>query len=654
LEFVSTWIDDRYVFVNKKFTILQACEKVYKDIPRFCYHEKLSIAGNCRMCLVEASNSKKLVASCAMNISQDVQIYTNTLRIKAARESVLEFLLLNHPLDCPICDQGGECDLQDLTFIYGSDRGRAYEITKRAVEDKNLGILIKTIMTRCIHCTRCVRFMEEATQTYKLGVTGRGNSMEIGTYIESFLHNPLSANIVDICPVGALTSKPYAFTNRPWELESWESFDLQDSLGSSIRIDTYGNKVVRILPVSNPFINEDWITNVARFSYDALDAQRLLSPMIKVYQNNIFSYVKTSWLYTFSYIKSTFERLNFRNVNNILDVSFLDIESLIAWKDLIHGLGMSMNSKNYGDKLLDIRSNFLFEPVISDLEDIQNVLCVGVEMLPIIRLRLKNSELFYIGNSSNKKSVGHYSVLSKLASGMSSFCKKMLKKGCLILYGLEELANSSLLNIIEKKTKVRTSLLQWKAGFIGALDIGIPYNLGIDFGQNTWNYFVHSEESKKVKGFTIFQGYHGGKQKENVILPTKNFMEKTGIYSNTEGAFFETRKVSTESKNMRSDWEIFSALLLFLMKSLRKKGGVIYGKLKKIRNRLGQVAPLRYFNKFYSIRFYKGKAVSLLLANKELTDNNEENYYIKNNFLKNSRILTHYIVSIYKTHFTYA
>jgi NADH dehydrogenase (ubiquinone) Fe-S protein 1 len=281
---ISFKLNDFQYTINNKLTLIQACLKNKVDVPRFCFHEKLSIAGNCRMCLVEDLKQVKPLASCAVNVSNSMSIYTNTIKVKKARESVLEFLLANHPLDCPICDQGGECDLQDQSIVFGSDRGRFYEF-KRSVEDKDCGPLIKTIMNRCIHCTRCVRFSNEIAGVNILGVTGRGSKMEIGFYIEKIMSSELSGNIIDLCPVGALTSKPFAFTSRPWELKSYNSIDVLDSFHSNIRIDIRGTKIMRILPRTNSSINEDWITDKIRFSYDGFRRQRLYDPMIKVSNN---------------------------------------------------------------------------------------------------------------------------------------------------------------------------------------------------------------------------------------------------------------------------------------------------------------------------------------------------------------------------------
>jgi NADH dehydrogenase (ubiquinone) Fe-S protein 1 len=267
LETITVTVDGESVQIPKGATVLHACDAAGIDVPRFCYHQRLSIAGNCRMCLVEVTKSPKPVASCAMPAMPGMEIKTTTELVKRAREGVMEFLLANHPLDCPICDQGGECDLQDQSMIYGSDRSRFTEM-KRGVEDKELGPLVKTVMTRCIHCTRCVRFAKEVAGVEDLGTTGRGRDTEIGTYVSKLFNSELSGNVIDLCPVGALTSKPYAFTARPWELKMTESFDVSDALGSAIRVDTKGTEVMRITPRLNEEVNEEWISDKARFQYD--------------------------------------------------------------------------------------------------------------------------------------------------------------------------------------------------------------------------------------------------------------------------------------------------------------------------------------------------------------------------------------------------
>ena len=275
---ISLYIDNVPVSVKKNSTVLQACDSLGIDVPRFCFHERLLIAGNCRMCLVEIEKSPKPVASCALPVSEGMKVFTKTPLVKKAQEGVLEFLLLNHPLDCPICDQGGECDLQDQAMIFGSDSSRFYEY-KRGVEDKNCGPLIKTIMTRCIHCTRCVRFSTEIAGVPDLGTLGRGTHTQIGTYLEKTLSSELSGNIIDLCPVGALTSKPYAFKARSWELKSINSVDTMDSCGSNIVLSVKGSEVMRVLPRLNEDINEEWISDKTRFFYDGLKVQRLSVPL---------------------------------------------------------------------------------------------------------------------------------------------------------------------------------------------------------------------------------------------------------------------------------------------------------------------------------------------------------------------------------------
>lgn len=302
-KFIKIFINDIAVYVKPQTTILQACEKINIYIPRFCYHNQLSVAGNCRMCLVEVEKSPKPVVSCAFPVMNNMKIYTNTPLVKKSKENILEFLLLNHPLDCPICDQGGECDLQDQSLLYGSDKSRFYEY-KRGVEDKNCGPLIKTIMTRCIHCTRCVRFINEMTSFKNLGTTNRSSKVEIGTYFERYLNTEVSGNIIDLCPVGALTSKPYAFIARPWELKSTNTIDVMDGVCSNIKVDTRGLNILRILPRLNKNINEDWISDKTRFFFDGLKYQRLLNVWSKSKLNKN-KFLKSFFLNDLVSLKST-------------------------------------------------------------------------------------------------------------------------------------------------------------------------------------------------------------------------------------------------------------------------------------------------------------------------------------------------------------
>ncbi len=339
---INLTIDGIDVQVTEGSSVLQACEVLGLEIPRFCFHERLLIAGNCRMCLVEIEKSPKPQASCAIPVMPGMKVFTNTPLVKKAREGVLEFLLLNHPLDCPICDQGGECDLQDQAMIYGSDRSRFME-RKRGVEDKNLGPLIKTIMTRCIHCTRCVRFATEVAGVEVLGTTARGIDTEIGTYVEKMFKSELSGNVIDLCPVGALTSKPYAFTSRPWELRNTESIDTLDSVGSNIRIDARGTEIMRIIPRLNEDINEEWISDKTRFSYDGLKRQRLTQPMVRKDGN----LVPVDWLEAFTYISKKLKTVDSQSMSGVLGGS-VDMETAFALKEFFQSKGSFSISSEFG------------------------------------------------------------------------------------------------------------------------------------------------------------------------------------------------------------------------------------------------------------------------------------------------------------------
>lgn len=357
-------------------SVLQACELAGIQIPRFCYHDRLSVAGNCRMCLVELEKAPKPIASCAYPVMKGMRILPDSEKSKKAREGVMEFLLANHPLDCPICDQGGECDLQDQSMMYGSDRSRFKE-TKRAVEDKNIGPLIKTIMTRCIQCTRCVRFGDEIAGVPDLGTTGRGNDMQIGTYVEKMFKSELSGNVIDICPVGALTSKPYAFTARPWETRKTESVDVMDAVGCNIVVSNRTGEVLRILPRLNEEINEEWISDKTRFAYDGLKRQRLTQPMVKTGSGKI---VTAAWEDALMMVA---EKINATKPEEIAAVAggFADAEALIAMKDLLNTIGSEglcteeifpMNGAG-----TDLRSNYLLNSTINGIEEADLILLIG-------------------------------------------------------------------------------------------------------------------------------------------------------------------------------------------------------------------------------------------------------------------------------------
>ncbi len=381
-------INGSEIEVSDGMTILQACEEAGIEIPRFCYHDRLSIAGNCRMCLVDVEGSPKPVASCAMPINEGMSIHTNTQSVKKAREGVMEFLLINHPLDCPVCDQGGECDLQDQTIAFGPENSR-FEENKRAVEEKHMGPLIKTYMTRCIHCTRCIRFADEVAGVNQLGAVNRGENMEITTYLEKTLDSELSANIVDLCPVGALTSKPYQFEARPWELKKTETIDVMDAVGSNIRVDTYGWKVKRVLPVLNEDINEEWISDKTRYACDGLLNQRLDTPYIK--KNNKLEQV--SWEETFSQLKKLVMDSDPDEIAFLVG-DFIDLETSYLIKKLSEDLSIkAVDGRQEGCKVpFNHRSQFLFNSKIKGIDETDCILMIGTntrEEAAIINSRIR-------------------------------------------------------------------------------------------------------------------------------------------------------------------------------------------------------------------------------------------------------------------------
>ena len=381
-------VNETDVEVEEGLTVLQVCEQVGVEIPRFCYHEKLSIAGNCRMCLVEIEKSPKPVASCAMPIADGMNIKTNTPLVDNARKGVMEFLLANHPLDCPVCDQGGECDLQDQSMFYGIDKSR-YKENKRHVPEKYMGPLIKTQMTRCIHCTRCIRFATEVAGVPELGAIGRGEDMQITTYLEKSMESELSGNVIDLCPVGALTSKPYVFEARPWELKKTETIDVMDAVGSNIRVDTYGWEVKRILPVINEDINEEWISDKTRYACDGIKNQRLDTPYIKI--KNKFE--KVSWNTAF---KKIVEHINQTSSEKIAGLTgdLTNMETLYIFKEFFNKIIKSKNldsrSDNYYINTKD-RRNYIFNSTLNGIEDSDLIILVGTN--PSYEATILNSRI---------------------------------------------------------------------------------------------------------------------------------------------------------------------------------------------------------------------------------------------------------------------
>lgn len=479
---IEVFVNNKSVKIEAGAAIIQACEKVGVTIPRFCYHERLGIAGNCRMCLVEVGGPKP-VASCAMPVMPGMKIQTESKMVKKAREGVMEFLLANHPLDCPVCDQGGECDLQDQSVRFGSDQSRFKEATgKRAVENKDFGPLIKTVMTRCIQCTRCVRFANEIAGSDELGTSGRGNSMEIGTYISQTISSEMSGNIIDLCPVGALTSKPYAFTARPWELKRTESIDVLDAVGSNIRVDSRGAEVMRILPRLNDDINEEWISDKARFTCDGLKRQRLTTPLIK--QGTEF--VAASWP---AALKKIADVLGNAKGSEIFGIAgqLADSESLVALKDLFN----SLDSENLfmeslapiPSGLTDFRSNYTFNRSIAGLEEADVLLLVGTNPrheAPIINTRIRKSflhnglEIGLIGEMPELNyDISHVGLQSSdidnLLNGTHSFSSVFLKaKKPMIIVGQSVFESVDVASTLKKLAKLvekvgKTASPEWKS-----------------------------------------------------------------------------------------------------------------------------------------------------------------------------------------------
>jgi NADH-quinone oxidoreductase subunit G len=601
-------IDGKEIEVPAEFTLLQACEAAGAEIPRFCYHERLSIAGNCRMCLVEVKGGPKPVASCAWGVrdcrpgpkGEPPEISTRSPMVKKAREGVMEFLLINHPLDCPICDQGGECDLQDQAMGYGVDTSRFAE-NKRAVEDKYLGVLVKTSMNRCIQCTRCVRFASEVCGVPEMGATGRGEDMEITTYLESALTSELQGNLVDICPVGALTSKPYAFAARPWELGKTQSIDVMDAVGSAIRIDTRGREVMRILPRVNEAVNEEWISDKTRHVVDGLRAQRLDRPYIR--ENGQLR--TASWSEAFAAIAAKVARSDGKRIGAIAG-DLAAVEEMFALKELLAKLG-SANLAVQGVDAFDPaagRASYIFNPTIAGIEQADALLIVGsnprLEAAVLnarIRKRWRSGQLKIgvIGDKADLTYAYDYlgagtDSLSDLAAAKHSFAE-VLKgaKHPLLLVGAGAAARHDGGAVLALAAKLALQfavkdgwngfgVLHNAASTVGALDIGFaPGKGGLNAAEMTKPgsldvlFSLGADEIKLPDGaFVVYIGTHGdrGAHRADVILPSAAYTEKSGIYVNTEGRVQMANRAAFPPGDAREDWAIIRALSDVLGKRL--------------------------------------------------------------------------------------
>ena len=612
-------IDGKEHDVPQGITLIQACQLAGIEIPRFCYHERLSIAGNCRMCLVEVAGMPKPVASCAMSVNDlrpardgtPPTIITTSETVKKAREGVLEFLLINHPLDCPICDQGGECDLQDQTMAYGFDASR-FQDNKRAVEDKYLGPLIGTYMTRCIHCTRCVRFMTEVAGVEELGAIGRGEDMEITTYLERGLLSNLSGNVVDLCPVGALTSKPYAFMARPWELTKTPSIDTMDALGSAIRVDSRGREVMRILPRVNDAINEEWISDKTRHVWDGLRTQRLDRPYIR--RNG--KLVPADWDEAFKAIAAKLKELDGSRFAAIAG-DLAGVEEMFALKLLADALGSAnIDCRQDGAKLDPGlgRATYLFNSTIAGIDEADAFLLVGTDPhleAPVLNARILKSirhafgarPVGLIGQETDLTYPYDYlgagpETLAEIANGNHPFANKLeAAERPMLILGQGTLARPDGAGVLALAAKAAIAIgaikpaLAWNgfnllhnaAARVGGLDLGfVPGAGGRDVeaildGATQGNieavYLLGADEIDMARlgdAFVIYQGSHGdaGAHRADVILPGAAYTEKSAIYVNTEGRAQMTARATFPPGEAREDWKIVRALSEVLGKTL--------------------------------------------------------------------------------------
>ena len=609
-------VDGMEIDIPNGSSILQACEQAGVEIPRFCYHERLSVAGNCRMCLVEVEKAPKPIASCAYPVADGMVVRTDTAMVRQARRGVMEFLLINHPLDCPICDQGGECDLQDQAYSYGMDHSR-YAENKRAVKDKNLGPLVKTFMTRCIHCTRCVRFSSEVAGVPEMGATSRGEGMEIGTYIEKALTTELSGNLIDICPVGALLNKPYSFVARPWELKKTDTIDVHDALGSNIRVDTRGSEVLRVLPRTNDDVNEEWLADKARFSHDGLKRRRLDKPWMRV--NGKLQ--PATWAQAFGAIASKLSGLPGEKIGAIAG-DLCDAESMVALRDLMVSLGSTNLDCRQDGAALDAsrRELYVFNSTVAGIEEADAILLVGTNPrreAPVLnarirkRLNLGGCPVGVIGAAAELTyPVQHVGdgpdALAALAGAGFGDTLRAAKRP-MVIVGQGALRGPDGAAVLAACHTLAGSLssdwngfnvLQTAAARVGALDLGfVPGPGGLDLAgmmgggvDLLWLLAADEFDTAAIGAgtFVVYQGHHGdrGAARADVILPGSAYTEKNGTYVNTEGRVQRGFLALQPPGEAREDWAILRAFSAVLGKPLP------YDTLAAVRDRLAAVNPV--------------------------------------------------------------
>ena len=615
-------IDGITVEVANGSTILQAAEQAGVEIPRFCYHERLSIAGNCRMCLVEVEKTPpKPIASCGYPVAEGMVVHTDSKMVRNARRGVMEFLLINHPLDCPICDQGGECDLQDQAMGYGMDHSR-YAENKRAVPDKNLGPLVKTSMNRCIHCTRCIRFITEVAGVPDLGATARGEHMEVGTYVEKALGSELSGNIIDLCPVGALTSKPYAFVARPWELAKVDSIDVLDAVGANIRIDARGTEVLRILPRINEDVNEEWLGDKSRFAIDGLKRRRLDRPWVR--ENGKLR--AATWTEAFDAIAARTKSLSGDRIGAIAG-DLCDAESILALKDLLASLGSAnVDCRQDGARLDASRRDFYcFNTSIAGIEEADAILIVGSnprKEAPVLNARIRKA---WLANATPIGLIGTEtdltyaatplgsapSLLTDLHNGAHDFAKVLAAaKKPMVIVGQGALARPDGTAVLAAAWRLAAqvgalssdwhgfNVLHTAAGRVGALDLGFvpgPGGKSVDamLGGGVdllWLLGADGFDPARIAAgtFVVYQGHHGdaGAQRADVILPGAAYTEKSGTYVNTEGRAQRGFAAVYPPGEAREDWTILRAFSAVIGKTLP------YDTIGALRHRMEQINPV--------------------------------------------------------------
>jgi len=613
-------IDGNPIEVPNGISVLQACEMAGVEIPRFCFHERLSVAGNCRMCFVEVEKSPKPVASCAFPVAEGMVVKTDSPMVRSSRRGVMEFLLINHPLDCPICDQGGECDLQDQAYSYGRDGSRYLE-PKRAVKDKNLGPLVKTVMTRCIQCTRCIRFASEIAGVAELGATERGETMEVGTYVELALTSELSGNLVDICPVGALTSKPYAFVARPWELDRVDGIDVLDATGSNVSICGRDGDVLRILPRVNEDVNEEWLADKGRYAVDGLKRRRLDSPWIK--KNG--KLVKTGWQAALVHVAERIAQVKGDRIGGVVG-DLIDAESALALKDLLVSLGSANLDCRQDGAAFDVSSRdfYLFNSSIAGIEEADAILLIGTNPrreAPVLNARIRKRQLQggvriaaigpahdltypvqWLGDS--RATLKSLLAGEGFAATLKNAKKPLIVLGAFALRALDGAAlHAAAWKLAADVGALRAdwhgfNLLHQAAGRVGALDLGfLPAaggkNLAGMLGGGVdvlWLLGADEFDTSKIgpDTFVIYQGHHGdrGAARADVILPGAAYTEKTGTYVNTEGRVQRSYAATRPPGEAREDWKILRAFSAVTGKPLP------YDDLPALQARLETVNPV--------------------------------------------------------------